>query len=603
MNALPRLGDAQAKALLADGGLRQAGELAQVFVGEAVLLCLDEHVVGQGLSLVSGDVGENLLLFGHELGHLLDELALDGSKRVELIHRRTLAQGLVHHELTLARGIEQKIDEFAKRLLVKVLGEAQTVTTLLQRADGLLEGLFVRLADAHDLAHGAHLRAELVFHALELLERPTRELDYHVVARGHVLVERAPLAARDLGQRESARQHGGDECDGETRRLGSQRGGARGTRVDLDDDVAVAHGVVRPLYVGAADDLHGIHDAVALLLQAIDDGLVDGLHGCGAERVAGMHAHRVDVFDGADGDHLAGGVTHDLKLELFPAEHRLLHQHLVHGTRRQATRHDGTQLVHVVHQAAAGTAHGVSRAKHARISQVAGDVHRLIHGVGHFGACHLDAELVHELLEGLAVLATLDGVYLHADDLHAILVQHARLCQLAREVKRRLPAEVRQDSVGTLLLDDGGQALNVERLYIGAVRRTGVGHDGSRVRIHQHDLIAEASQGLARLGARVVELAGLAYDDRARANDHDFMYVCPLCHRNSVPSSRPKIFTSLATNAPCNLSDKRNSHIVNNLRSRRKLQRPKNVCRNVHIARPNVRLRTRPTKLCAVSDI
>ena len=49
---------------------------------------------------------------------------------------------------------------------VEVLGEAQPVAAVFQRADRLLEGLLVGLADAHHLADGAHLRAQLVLGAL-----------------------------------------------------------------------------------------------------------------------------------------------------------------------------------------------------------------------------------------------------------------------------------------------------------------------------------------------------------------------------------------------------------------------------------------------------
>ncbi len=44
----------------------------------------------------------------------------------------------------------------------------------------------------------------------------------------------------------------------------------------------------------------------------------------------------------------------------------------------------------------------------------------------------------------------------------------------------------------------------------------GIGHDGGRVGVDQDDLIAQLSQGLAGLGAGIVEFAGLADDDRVR---------------------------------------------------------------------------------------
>ena len=47
------------------------------------------------------------------------------------------------------------------------------------------------------------------------------------------------------------------------------------------------------------------------------------------DRVAGVHAHRVDVLDRADDDEVVGAVADDLELELLPAEQALLDQALV----------------------------------------------------------------------------------------------------------------------------------------------------------------------------------------------------------------------------------------------------------------------------------
>ena len=58
----------------------------------------------------------------------------------------------------------------------------------------------------------------------------------------------------------------------------------------------------------------------------------------------------------------------------------------------------------------------------------------------------------------MAVLAALDGVDLHADHLHAVLLQHARAGQLRGEVQAGLPAQVGQQGVGPLLGDDLGPA-------------------------------------------------------------------------------------------------------------------------------------------------
>ena len=102
--------------------------------------------------------------------------------------------------------------------------------------------------------------------------------------------------------------------------------------------------------------------------------------------------------------------------------------------------------------------------------------------------------------------------------------------QVDRGVERRLPAERRQDRVGLLLRDDRLDDLPRDRLDVGRVGEVGVGHDRRRVRVHEDDAHALLAQHAARLGARVVELARLADDDRAGADDEDALDVVALGH-------------------------------------------------------------------------
>ena len=142
-------------------------------------------------------------------------------------------------------------------------------------------------------------------------------------------------------------------------------------------------------------------------------------------------------------------------------------------------------------------------------------------GVGEARLRRLEADLRHRLAEELAVLGLVDGLGVGADHLDAELVEHAHLLQRQRGVERRLPAHGRQQGVGTLLLDDLGDDLGRDRLDIGGVGEIRIGHDRRRVRIDQDDPVALGAQRLAGLGAGIVELAGLADDDRAGADDED----------------------------------------------------------------------------------
>ena len=92
-------------------------------------------------------------------------------------------------------------------------------------------------------------------------------------------------------------------------------------RVDGELDVAAAG-----VDADGADDVDA--DVAQLLVLAVGERQRrrDG------DRVAGVHADRVDVLDRADDDRVVGGVAHELELVLLPAEDRLLEQHL--GGRR-----------------------------------------------------------------------------------------------------------------------------------------------------------------------------------------------------------------------------------------------------------------------------
>jgi hypothetical protein len=83
------------------------------------------------------------------------------------------------------------------------------------------------------------------------------------------------------------------------------------------------------------------------------------------------------------------------------------------------------------------------------------------------------------------------------------------------------PPERGQQRVGPFALHDVDEDVGVERLDVGDVGRGGVGHDRGRIGVDQDDLVPLGAQHLTGLGTRVVELTGLADDDRARADHHD----------------------------------------------------------------------------------
>jgi hypothetical protein len=60
--------------------------------------------------------------------------------------------------------------------------------------------------------------------------------------------------------------------------------------------------------------------------------------------------------------------------------------------------------------------------------------------------------------------------------------------------------------------------------------RTGVGHDGGRVTVHQHNFISLFLQGFAGLGSGIIKFTSLADDNGTGADNEDFLQVSSLGH-------------------------------------------------------------------------
>ena len=252
-----------------------------------------------------------------------------------------------------------------------------------------------------------------------------------------------------------------------------------------------------------------------------------------------MHAHGVEVLDGAHDDAVAGVVAHDLHLVFFPTLDGLLDQHLVGGRKLKTLAHDGDEFLVSMRDATTGAAQGKARTQHAGIAHTLGDGLGVSHAVGIARARDLQADLGHGLVKELAVLTALDGGKVTADHLDAVLVECAVLCQLDGGIQTGLAAQRGQQRIRALLLDHALDKFGGDGLDIGAVGQARVGHDGRRVGVDQDDLKAILLEHLAGLGAGVIELAGLANDDRARANDEDTLDVGTFRHVSS-PRSRSR---------------------------------------------------------------
>ena len=134
------------------------------------------------------------------------------------------------------------------------------------------------------------------------------------------------------------------------------------------------------------------------------------------------------------------------------------------------------------------------------------------------------------MLEELAVFTLLDCLNLRADEFDVVLLENAQLVESHCCVQGSLPTESRQNCVWSLLGDDRFDNLRSNRFDVGGICEVWVGHDCCRVRVNQDDSNTLFLKHAASLGARVVKLAGLTDDDRARADDQNTLYIATLWH-------------------------------------------------------------------------
>ena len=153
--------------------------------------------------------------------------------------------------------------------------------------------------------------------------------------------------------------------------------------------------------------------------------------GRGAERVAGVHAHGVDVLDEADGDHLVLGVADDLQLQLLPAQHRLLDQDLARSGWRRCRgwrRCAAPRRCRPARRRCRPWCRPGGRPPGSPARRRSSRPPRRCRPVSLWGMSMPSCFIVS--LKAMRSSPRSMASTLHADDLHAVLLQHAGLGQL-----------------------------------------------------------------------------------------------------------------------------------------------------------------------------
>ena len=508
-------------------GVAQAAQMRDLQVGQARELRLLEQARRQRLG------------GAHLHRHVVDARELTDEPRVDLRRLEDLLLGGAApdraHQLQVAvlgrraHRLEQLGDPVGGRL-VAVPREGHVA--LVDRTHRLAERFLEVAGERHRLADRLHRRRQRRVGARELLEREARHLRDDVVDR-RLEARRRRLrdVVLDLVERVAERELRRDLRDREAGGLRRERRRARDARVHLDDDDAAGLRVDRELNVAAAGvDADAADDRDADVAQLLVFAVGEREHRGDGDRVAGVHADRVDVLDRADDHDVVVAVAHQLELVFLPALDALLDEHLVGRRIMDAGTGDAVQLLGVVRDAGAEAAHRERRAHDEREPEAFGDRIDLLERVRDVGARRLGAGLLDDLLERFAVLTAVDRLERGADELDVVLLEHAGLAERDGRVERGLSAERRQQRVGALLGDDAFEDRRGDRLDVGGVGHLRVGHDRGRVGVDEDDADALLAQDAAGLGSRIVELGGLTDDDRAGADDHHRLDVVTLGH-------------------------------------------------------------------------
>ena len=245
------------------------------------------------------------------------------------------------------------------------------------------------------------------------------------------------------------------------------------------------------------------------------------------DRVAGVDAERIDILHRAHGDAGVVGVAHHLVLDLLPADEAALD----HDLADRAGPEPGSDTLAVgrlrLDDPTTGSAEGERRADDRWQAD-------LVQGGAGGGVALLVrrpfddprrrvwlADPIEQVAEALAILGHLNGDERRPEELDVVALEGSARGQRHREVEGRLATEAREESLRPLLRDDRLDGLRGERLEVDRVGDLGVGHDRRRVAVDEDRPDALGPQSAAGLRSCVIELGGLADDDRARAEDQD----------------------------------------------------------------------------------
>ena len=390
-------------------GLADGQQFRQSRIGKALAFQRPEPPSGQRRQPALFD----LCFLPDQILDLGQKPMIDMAEGMDFRYRKPVAEGIRHiPEPFGARRPELMFNAFARIQGAPADHFIKPGQPDLHAPDRLLQGFLKGAPERHHLADRFHLRGQAVVRLVKFLEGKTRDLADDIINAGFKRGRRG--AARDLiiqfVQRITDGQPGRDLGDGEAGRLGGERRGTRDPRVHFNDDQLAVFRINGELHIGAA----GVH---ADLAQDRDRGVAhllifavgEGLRGRDRDRVAGVHAHGVEVFDGTDDDAVVLVIAHHFHLVFLPAQHRSFDQHLGGGRGLQPAFADRQIFIAVIGNAAARAAQGERGPDNRGKTDALDASFGLFQVMREHGFRHLQADPAHRLAELFAILGLVDG--------------------------------------------------------------------------------------------------------------------------------------------------------------------------------------------------
>ena len=247
------------------------------------------------------------------------------------------------------------------------------------------------------------------------------------------------------------------------------------------------------------------------------------LHRRDSDRIACVHAHRIEIFDRTNDNAVIHSVAHHFHLEFFPADERLFDQHFANRRHGKTAAGDFVQIVRIIGDAAAAPAECERRPNDERkSSDFFCDAARVGKRTRNARAGNVQTDPQHRFLEQLSIFAFRNRFRIRADQFHFVPRERAVAIQFHRRVQRGLSAHRRQNRVRLFALDDRLDHVDRYRFDISPIGEFRIGHDRRRVRIYQHDPIAFFAQRLARLYTGIIKFAALSDHDWTGAYQQNF---------------------------------------------------------------------------------